>query len=189
MSKLEALLKIIEDGKKRGMEELKALVENEKKERLKKIEKWLDEEKEKLKTLLEREKDRTQRRISSMKESILTREKALLKSEIVGILKEEIKKELLDGDRELRKKYLQLLFEEARKEMSSEYVLYCRRKDLEIIKEFYDGEIHVSRSVDGGIVLQSKDGRMRVVADIDYLMDRMEGLISDVADRKAGELA
>jgi V/A-type H+-transporting ATPase subunit E len=121
--------------------------------------------------------ERIEAETKSMKESIMTREKAAANLEAKKIAFEE-KRKLIDEAFEGAKKSLESLSGEKRQAMVKRYLsmaakeisigkVYCSKGDSKLVKDYPCEEADIS----GGIIAESEDGLMRV----DYSIDTMLG--------------
>ncbi len=188
MNDIERLIRIIEEGKKKKIEEINALLEEEFKEKMKNLEENYEKEKEKLQAEYSEEKRRLEEYRTSMHKSVYSKERALLKSKMVEVLKEKIKEILKNAPIEKRRLYLEFLYTEAVREMDDDYYVLCRKEDVELVKGFCDKPIEPSDEVDGGLIIVSTDGRLRIIATLDVFLEKLEGLMNEIAERRAGDL-
>ena len=187
MSKLEALLKIIEERKNKEIEDLKIILESEHKKKLEELRSEYEKKMKDLEEEFQKEKEQVKKLLENTLAAIYIREKNALKSELYKRIVDAVKDALKNADFDFRKRYLERLYKDAVEEMDEEFYLVCRKEDVDVVKSFYNGEIKVE-DIEGGIILVGKESNVRVVADLDMFVERISRIINEIVERKAGEL-
>ncbi len=182
--KLEKILNVISESIKMELEDFKAL----KKEELENFKKSKEEEFQRKQEEMRREFEKEMEKIKKLHDSkvslLLSQEKSRLKSEMFSKIKEDVANFVKGLKGENRRKYLMFLFEDAKQKMGGDFKLLCRKEDIPLVKKFFKGEVGES-DVDG-LVLES--GNMRVISDINTLLEKIEDEVMNFIDEKVGEL-
>ena len=186
--KLEKLLKIVEEDVKKELEDIEVLS----KEELKEFEEKLEEEfKIKREEALEKhsqEMERLKKLHESRKALLLSQMRSSLKSELLGALKDSLERVVSSLDDEERTRYLRYLFDRMKDEVREGDALVCAEGDLERVKRFYEGEVRESGDLKNELMVISKDGRYRVVAGLDDILEDIAPVVGEMLDGKAGDM-
>ncbi|MCD6449753.1 MAG: hypothetical protein J7L34_04520 [Thermotogaceae bacterium] len=187
MSKLEALLEIIEERKNKEIEDLKIIFGSEHQKKLKDLKAEYEKKLKDLNERFQKEREQIKKLLENTLTAIYMREKNALKSELYRMLVDAIKGSLKSADSDFKRRYLERLFKDAVEEMDEEFYLVCRKEDVDAVKSFYNGEVK-TEDIEGGIILVGKESNVRVVADLDMFIDKVSQMINEIVERKAGEL-
>jgi len=184
--KLEKLISMIRESAKREVEDLKAILHEELENFAKEKEEEKRREIERLEREFEEEKKKLEKLYSSKKSLFLLQKRSELKARVSEILKSEIEKLLLSLDETSRKKLFEKLFREAAEKVEGDFEVLCPKKDTRILREITGKDPIETDEIEWGFILSK--GRMRIVVNIQSVLENLESEIYRVAEEKAGDL-
>ena len=185
--KLEKLLKIAKEDAEKEIEDAEALAREELREFEKKMRSEFEAKKRELEDEFESFVNRQKKVHESRKALIASQKRSSLRAELLNILKNAVVEILSNSEDGLRKKYLEWLLDKLKEQSSESMILVCSERDLDLVRDLYDGEIEVG-DVKNGLMLKSKDGRYRIVADVSDLFEEISDLMMEIIDERVGGL-
>lgn len=165
-SKLNKMLKLLDDDFKVEYDFLKRKYEEE-------YNKILDEYKEEIKKIREKKLQAAYKKANhiiklaqSKAEINLNQEKLKLKNQLLTKILDELEKKLINLEPKKKKYFYEKLYNDAIKIIDEDFIVLCNSKDVDIIKSFVnDHSIEINDNIKGGIILKGKHLTIRNTID------------------------
>ena len=186
--KLEKLLKIVEEDDKKEVEDIEVLSKEELKEFEAKLEREYQIKRERELEKPSQKMERLKKLHKSRKALLLSQMRSSLKSKLLSVLKDSLERVVSSLSDEERTRYLRYLFYRMKDEVKEGDTLVCAEGDLERVKKFYKGEVRESSELKNELMVVSKDGRYRVVAGLDDILEDVAPVVGEMLDEKAGDM-